>query len=185
MQNQNPLSPPKSAISFFLGGVGGVFGIAAAVQIILYPVRGQQIGFSGLDIGAEIFNVSVYFTLPAALLAIFGALLTLRRLKIGGAVLIFASLIGILGSIVPVVFAYSNPFTCCPIAGVAHPEYILSLGMFLIWWWDLMILTAGVTALVRSREFQKRLANSQARVNPVQVPSSSEPRGRPKVLLPS
>src|SRR2546426_1013609 len=135
MPNQNPLDPPRSAVAFFLGGAGGVFGIASSLSMILNPVRGNQIGFSGLDIGAEIFNLSVYFTLPGALVAIFGALLTLRWLKAGGAVLIIASMIGMLGSIVPVALAYSTPFTCCPIAGVGHPEYILFLGELGVWWW--------------------------------------------------
>src|SRR3989442_12616880 len=124
----NPLLPPKSAVAFFLGGAGGVFGIASSVSIILNPVRGDQIGFSGLDIGAEIFNLSIYFTLPAALVAIFGALLTLRWLKAGGAILVIASLVGMLGSIVPVALADSTPFTCFPQKGVGHPEYIFFLG---------------------------------------------------------
>jgi hypothetical protein len=171
MSSQNPLSPPKSAVAFFLGGAGGVFGVAFSISIILNPIRGNQIGFSGLDIGAEIFNLSVYFTLPAALVAIFGAPLTLRRLKAGGVLLIAASLVGLLGSIVPVALAYSNPFTCYPTARVGHPEYILFLGELGIWWWVLMILTAGILALVRDREFRKRVANSQAQVNPVRFSS--------------
>src|SRR2546428_2626700 len=168
----NPLLPPKSAVAFFLGGAGGVFGIASSVSIILNPVRGDQIGFSGLDTGAEIFSLSVYFTLPAALVTIFGALLTLRWLKAGGAVLIIASFIGMLGSIVPVSLAYSNPFTCCPTPYVAHADSIFFLSEITIWPWVLMILTAGVLALARVHEFQKRITNSQARVNPVQVPHS-------------
>ena len=169
MPNQNPLSPPKLAVSFFLGGAGGVFGVVFSIQTFLYPVR-EQTGFSGLDIGVEIFNLSVLFTFPAALVAIYGALLSLRWLRAGGAVLIIASLVGMLGSIVPVALAYFNPFTCCPVPRVAHPDFILSLGIFGIWWWAIMILTAGVTAMVRCHEFQKRITNSQARVNPVQVP---------------
>lgn len=170
MPNQNPLSPPKSAVVFFLGGAGGVFGIAFSVQTILHPVLGNQVGFSGLDTGAEIFNLSVYFTLPAALAAMCGALLTLRWLKAGGAVLVITSLIGMLGSIVPVSLAYSNPFTCCPTPYVAFPDFIFFMSEIVIWPWVLMILAAGVLAFVRSREFQKRLANSQAQVNPVQAP---------------
>src|SRR5881397_395711 len=139
----NPLLPPKSAVAFFLGGAGGVFGIASSVSIILNPVRGDQIGFSGLDIGAEIFNLSVYFTLPAALVAIFGALLTLIWLKAGGVILVMASMIGMLGSIAPVALAYSTPFTCCPARGVGHPEYIFFLGELTVWWWVPMILSAG------------------------------------------
>ena len=160
MSNQNPLLPPKSAVAFFLGGAGGVFGIASSVDIVLHPF-GPIPGSSGLDFGIEVLNLSVYFTFPAALIAIFGAMLTLNSLKDGGIILLIASVIGMLGSIVPVSLASSVG---------AQWGFFLFLTYITVWWWDLMILTAGVLALVRVHEFQKRITNSQARVNPVKVP---------------
>ncbi len=135
---------PRSPVCCFLGGAGGVFGTALSVGFILHPVT-EQIGTSGLEIGVEIFNLSVLFTLPAALLAVAGAVLTLYRLKTGGVVLIAAALMGALGSIVPVLLAYSN----------GRPDNVVFFTEVGIWWWDLMILAAGVLALVRFHQFLK------------------------------
>jgi hypothetical protein len=136
-----------------LGGAAGAFGIYGSVWMILYPIK-EQNGASGLDTGIAVLNLSVYFTFPAGIVAIFGALLALKWLREGGEALIVAGSIGSLGSIVPVSLAYSTPSTCCPIRGVAHPDFLLFLTEIAIWPWVLMILAAGALALVRYTQFQ-------------------------------
>ena len=96
------------------------------MDIVLHPF-GPIPGSSGLDFGIEVLNLSVYFTFPAALIAIFGAMLTLNSLKDGGIILLIASVIGMLGSIVPVSLA-SSVGAQCGFFPPPDPDYHLVVG---------------------------------------------------------
>jgi len=146
MSNHGHVRIRKSAVTLFLGGLAGLIGLYGSVETILHPVR-EQVGSSGLDTGVEILNLSVLFALPAAIIAILGATLSLRRLRIGGLTLVIAGLIGALGAIVPVALAYTN--------GTPHPDFVLFLTEIGIWWWDLMILVAGLIAIRRVHPIRK------------------------------